>query len=89
MRHQDDGWVGQSLRAKTSSREQSPDFGLIRTSRTVVVHETRGATRMTCWSDSSPAGCTPIRITVTLSNMSDRLLLLSSHSIFCYINGMD
>jgi hypothetical protein len=26
----------------------------------VVVRETHGATRMTCWSGSSPTGCTPI-----------------------------
>jgi hypothetical protein len=35
-----------------------------------------------------PAGCTPIRVTLTLSDMSDRLSLLSSHSMFCYIGWM-
>jgi hypothetical protein len=55
----------------------------------VVIHETREAKRTTCWSGSSPVGCTPIRITVTLSDMSDRLSLLSSHSMFCCIDGMD
>jgi hypothetical protein len=85
MRHQDDGRAGRSLGAKTSSREQSPNFDLVGTSRTVVVHETRGAMHMMCWSGSSPAGCTPIRIAATLSDMSDRLPLQSSRSMFCYI----
>jgi hypothetical protein len=73
MSHLDEGRVGRSLRAKTSSREQSLDFDLVGTSRMVVVRETCGATRMTCWSGSSPAGCTPNRITTTLSDMSDCL----------------
>jgi hypothetical protein len=55
----------------------------------VVIRETREAKRMTCWSGSSPTGCTSIQITATLSDMSDRLSLLSSHSMFCYIDGMD
>jgi hypothetical protein len=54
----------------------------------VVVHETREAKRMTCWSGSSPAWCTLIQITVILSDMSDRLLLLSSHSTSCCIGLM-
>jgi hypothetical protein len=41
----------------------------------VVARETQEATRTTCWLSSSPAGCTPIQITVTLSDMSDRLLV--------------
>jgi hypothetical protein len=41
-----------------------------------------------CWLGSFPAGCTPIQITVTLSDMSDHLSLLSSHSMFYYIDGM-
>jgi hypothetical protein len=60
MRHQDDGRAGRLSGDKTSSWEQIPDFDLVGTSRMVVVCETRGATRMTCWSGSSPAGCTPI-----------------------------
>jgi hypothetical protein len=89
MRHQDDGQAGRSRGAKTSSREQSPNFDLVETSRTAVVHEIRGATCMMCWLGSSPIGCTPIRIAMTLSNMSDRLSLLSSHSMSCYTYGMD
>jgi hypothetical protein len=37
---------------------------------------------MACWSGSSPAGCISIRVTVTLSVMSDNLSLMSSHSMF-------
>jgi hypothetical protein len=88
MRHQDDGRAGRSLGAKTLSREQSPDFDLVGTSWMVAVCETRGATYMTCWSCSSPAGCTPIWIATTLSNMSDRLPLQSFRSMFCYIGWM-
>jgi hypothetical protein len=88
MRQTDDGRVGPSWGAKTSSREQSPNFDLVGTSRMVIVCETHGATHMTCWSDFPPAGCTPIRITMTLSDMSDRLSSQSSHSMFCCIDGM-
>jgi hypothetical protein len=59
--------------AKTSSREQGPIFDLVGTSWTVVVCETTGVMRMTCWSDSSPAGCISIQIAATLSDMSGRL----------------
>jgi hypothetical protein len=62
-----------SLGVKTSSREQRPDFNLVETLRTVVVCETPRATRMMCRSGSSPVGCISIWVTVTLSNMSDRL----------------
>jgi hypothetical protein len=65
------GWA--SLGAKTSSWEQGPDFDLVGTSRMVVIRETPGVTRMTRWSGSSPAGCISIRVTVTLSDMNDRL----------------
>jgi hypothetical protein len=44
---------------------------------------------MTCWSDSSPVGCTSIRVTVTLSDMSDRLPLHSSRSMFCCIDSVN
>jgi hypothetical protein len=44
---------------------------------------------MMCWSGSSPAGYTLIQITATLSDMSDHLSLVSSCSMFCYIDGMD
>jgi hypothetical protein len=37
---------------------------------------------MACWLGSSPAGCISIRVTTTLSVMSDSLSLLSSRSIF-------
>jgi hypothetical protein len=59
--------------AKTSSREQSPDFDLVGSSRAVVIHDTPGAMRMTCWLGSSPTGCISIRVTTTLFDMSDRL----------------
>jgi hypothetical protein len=52
---QDSGWAGRLLGAKTSSQEQGPRFNLVRTSHTVVIRETREATRMTCCSSSSPA----------------------------------
>jgi hypothetical protein len=69
------GWrPGQaSLGIKTSSLEQGPNFDLVGISWMVVIRETSGVTRTTCWSSSSPAGCTPIWIVVTLSDMSDRL----------------
>jgi hypothetical protein len=37
---------------------------------------------MACWSGSSPVGCISIRVTMTLSVMSDSLSLPSSHSMF-------
>jgi hypothetical protein len=53
--------VGSGIaRAETSSWEQGTDFNLVGTSQPVVVHETPEVTRMTCWSGSSPTGCTPI-----------------------------
>jgi hypothetical protein len=70
-----------SLGAKTSSQEQSPDFDLEVTSQTVVVCETSGVVRTACWSGSSPVGYISIQVTATLLDMSDRLLLLSSHSM--------
>jgi hypothetical protein len=50
-----------------------PDFDLVWTSWTVIIRETRGATRMMCWSGSSPEGCISIQVTATLSDMSGRL----------------
>jgi hypothetical protein len=55
----------------------------------VVIHETLGTTCMMCQSGSSSAGCIPIQIAMTLSDMSGRLALLSSHSMSCCIDGMD
>jgi hypothetical protein len=55
----------------------------------VVVRETREVKCMTCWSGSSPAGCTSIQIAATLLDMSDGLSLLSSHSMSCCIRWMD
>jgi hypothetical protein len=37
---------------------------------------------MACWSGSSPVGCMSIRVTATLSVMSDSLSLMSSRSMF-------
>jgi hypothetical protein len=70
---QDEGRVRRSLGAETSSWDQGPNFDLIGTLRTVVVHGTPGATCMMCWSGSSPAGCLSIRVAATLSDMSGRL----------------
>jgi hypothetical protein len=78
-----------SVRAKTSSLKQRPDFDLVGTSPTIVICETPMATRTTCWSGSSFAGCISIWIIATLSDMSDCLSLLSSHSISCCTDGMD
>jgi hypothetical protein len=85
----DDDQARQLLGAKTSSLEQGPRFVLVGTSQRVVVRENREAKCMMCWSGFSPVGCTPIRIITTLSDMSDRLPLQSSRSMFCYIDGMD
>jgi hypothetical protein len=60
-------------------------FDLVGTLQTVVVRETRETTRTMCWSCSSPAWCTSIRVTATLLNMSDCLSLQSSHSMSCCI----
>jgi hypothetical protein len=43
---------------------------------------TPGVKRMTCWSDSSPAGYISIRVVMALSVMSGILSLQSSRSIF-------
>jgi hypothetical protein len=37
---------------------------------------------MACWPGSSPAGCISIQVAVTLSVMTDSLLLSSSRSMF-------
>jgi hypothetical protein len=47
----------------------------------VAIRETLGATCTACWLGSSLAGWISIQIAMTLSNMSDRLSLLSSHSM--------
>jgi hypothetical protein len=49
----------------------------------VVIRETQEATHVTCQSGSSPAGCTLIRIIMTLSDMSDLFSLLSFHCMSC------
>jgi hypothetical protein len=45
---QDNGQVGRSLGDKTSSREQGPDFDLVKTLQTVVAYELHGATHLMC-----------------------------------------
>jgi hypothetical protein len=85
----DDDWARRSLGVKTSYREQGPSFDLVGTLWVVVVRETREVKRTTCWSGSSPVGCILIRITMTLSDISDRLSLLSSRSMSCCIDGLD
>jgi hypothetical protein len=87
MRHQDDGRARRLLGVKTSSREHCPDFDLVGTSWMVVVCETHAAMCTMCWLGSSPAGCTPIRIIITLSDLSDCLSLLSSRSMFVILDG--
>jgi hypothetical protein len=47
----------------------------------IIICETLWVMRMTCRSGSSPAGCISIRVVATLSDMSHRLPLLSSHSM--------
>jgi hypothetical protein len=42
---------------------------------------------MMCWLGSSPVGCISIQITAILSDMGDCLSLLSSRSMFCFIDG--
>jgi hypothetical protein len=86
--HNDDR-VERLLGVKTSPWEQGPSFDFVRTSRMIVVRETREAKRTTCWSGSSPIGCTLIQIAVTLSNMSDCLSLMSFHSMSYCIDDMD
>jgi hypothetical protein len=54
----------------------------------VIVRESCGATCTTYWLGSSPAGCTLIQIATTLSDTSNRLPLLSSHSMSCCIDGL-
>jgi hypothetical protein len=74
------GWA--LLGAKTSSREQRPDFYIVGTSPMVIIHETPGAMRTTCRSGSPLVGCIQFespwhsRIWVTTC------LLLSSCSMF-------
>jgi hypothetical protein len=50
-------------------------FRLGRNLWTVGIRETLGVIRMTYWSGSSPAGCIPIEVTVTLSDMSGHLFV--------------
>jgi hypothetical protein len=69
-------------------RLHSGSRGPVSILRTVVVRETQEVKRTTCWSGSSPAECTLIQIATTLSDMSDRLSLLSSRSISCFIGWM-
>jgi hypothetical protein len=73
------GWA--SLGAKTASQEQGPNFDLVGTSYIVVISEILRVVYTVRWSGSSPAGCILIRIATTLLDMSDRLSLLSSHSM--------
>jgi hypothetical protein len=84
MRHQDDDWVERSLVAKTSSREQSPEFDLVGTSLMVVVRETPGVTRTTC-----RLGSFPYRVYIDSSH-HDTLrykwsLVCCSHLVVCLI----
>jgi hypothetical protein len=44
---------------------------------------------MTCWLGSLPAGCISIRVTATLSVMSDSLSLPSSRSMFGGFEELD
>jgi hypothetical protein len=85
---QDDGRAGRSQGANTSSREQGPNFDLVGTSQMVIVRETCGVTRTMCWSGSSPAWCISIQITMTLSDMSERLFVaIISLYILMFLDG--
>jgi hypothetical protein len=44
---------------------------------------------MMCWLGFSPTGCTPIRIAMTLLDVSGHLSMLLSHSMSCCIDDMD
>jgi hypothetical protein len=69
-------------RAKTSSREQGLDFDIVGACEWLSYMRAFMSQAYGVWSGSSPAGCISIRVTVTLSVMSDNLLLQSSRSIF-------
>jgi hypothetical protein len=69
-------------RAKTSSREQGPDFDIVWTCEWLSYVRASGSQAYGMWSGSSPIGCISIRVTVTLSVMSDSLSLSSSHCMF-------
>jgi hypothetical protein len=71
------------LGAKTSSREQRPDFDLVGTPPMVVIRETLGATRTMCQLGSSPAGCISIRVTATLGY--EWPLVRCYHLIVCLV----
>jgi hypothetical protein len=55
---------------------------LSRDMQMVVIRKTPRVTHTACWSSSSLVWCTLIRVTSTLLDMSDRLSLLSSLSMF-------
>jgi hypothetical protein len=76
-------------RAKTSSREQGPDFDIVGTCERLSYVRAPGVKRMVCWSGSSPVGCISIRVAATLSVMSDSLSLQSSRSrvVIFWIRG--
>jgi hypothetical protein len=64
-------------RVKTSSREQGPDFDIVGTCEWLSYVRASGSQVYDVWSGSSPAWCISIRVTTTLSVMSDSLSLLS------------
>jgi hypothetical protein len=76
-------------RAKTSSREQGPDFDIVGTYERLSYVRAPGVKRMVCRLGSSPVGCISIRVAVTLSVMSDSLSLQSSRSrvVIFWIRG--
>jgi hypothetical protein len=70
-------------RAKTSSWEQGPDFDIVGTCEYLsYVRAFRSQSYGVLVRFSSPTGCISVRVTVTLSVMSDNLSLQSSRSMF-------
>jgi hypothetical protein len=57
----------------------------------VIIHETREAWHTTCWLGASPAGCISIRIIMTLSDMSERLLIvvISYYVLLYWWHGLE
>jgi hypothetical protein len=68
--------------AKTSFREQGSDFDIVWTCEWLSYVRASGSQAYGVWSGCSPTWCISIRVTATLSVMSDSLSLPSSRSMF-------
>jgi hypothetical protein len=69
------------LRAKTSSREQGPDFDIVGTCEWLSYVRAYGSQAYVVLVRFFPIGCLSIQVTATLSVMSGSLLLQSSRSM--------